>query len=63
MNEGDEEGWTPLHKAVANGYEDVVKMLMAAGADPEIAHNSGLTAIKMARQKNMALILKLLMKA
>ncbi len=62
VNEADEEGWTPLHKAVANGHEDVVAVLMAAHADPEIPHNSGLTAIKMARQKNNQAIIRLLLK-
>lgn len=52
VNESDEEGWTPLHKAVANGHEETVKTLMDAGADPNIPHNSGLTANKMAQQKN-----------
>lgn len=61
VNEADEEGWTPLHKAVANGYEDVVAILMSAGADPEIPHNSGMTASKMARQKNSQGIIRLLL--
>lgn len=34
VNEGDENGETALHKAVARGHEEVIKLLVDAGADP-----------------------------
>eukprot|EP00667_Euglena_gracilis_P014912 EG_transcript_15473 len=42
LNEGvaldaDEEGWTPLLHAAANGHVEVVQLLLAAGADPAAA--------------------------
>jgi len=33
INAQDEEGYTPLHLAVINGSKDIVRKLIAAGAD------------------------------
>jgi hypothetical protein len=29
-------GWTPLHAAVEHGHEEVVRVLLASGADPDV---------------------------
>ena len=36
VNERDYSGWTPLFPAVANEHEDIVRVLLAAGADPNM---------------------------
>ena len=32
-----QDGWTPLYRAAKNGYDKVVDVLMAAGADVNVA--------------------------
>jgi ATP-dependent Clp protease ATP-binding subunit ClpB len=44
-------GWTPLHVAVINGYTEVVKLLLNAGADID-AQDDFSTAQDMAWQRN-----------
>lgn len=43
-------GVTPLHRAVRNRCSDAVRVLLAAGADPYLANDSGSTAFTLARQ-------------
>ena len=43
-------GLTPLHVAVKRRAEDVVKVLLAAGADPLRENSAGVTALDMARK-------------
>jgi ankyrin repeat protein len=38
---GPRASWTPLHYAVANGWEEGAAMLLAAGADPNAALTTG----------------------
>eukprot|EP00911_Craspedida_sp_UC1_P000841 UC1_evm4s642 len=42
-NAHDYDGRTPLHLAVCEGHEDVVKMLLANGADPDVQDRFGST--------------------
>lgn len=51
MNDPDAEGWTALHKAVANGHVPVAELLLRAGADAEARHVSGETPITIARKR------------
>ncbi|MFF2009437.1 ankyrin repeat domain-containing protein [Streptomyces sp. NPDC058195] len=49
-------GWTALLEAVILGdggedHQETVRLLLAAGADPEIADRSGTTALQHARQR------------
>ena len=49
------DGWTALMAAAGNGHEEVVPLLLEAGADPEVRATSGdekgLTALELARQQ------------
>ncbi len=42
-------GWTPLHYAVAAGFCDVIRSLLAKGADASVRDHAGETALDVAR--------------
>lgn len=44
-------GMTPLHIACQNGHADVADLLLAAGADPELANERGETSFDVARNE------------
>lgn len=52
VNQPGENGVTALHLAVLNGDPDIVKLLLAHGADPGIEDHSGRTALDFAKQNN-----------
>ncbi|MGX7680362.1 ankyrin repeat domain-containing protein [Jatrophihabitans sp. DSM 45814] len=43
-------GWTPLHAAVSNNDLPSVKALLAAGADPSISNDKGVSARQLAAE-------------
>lgn len=45
VNEKAESGWTPLLYAAAQGYPRIVRMLLDAGANPEICNLRGITPL------------------
>ncbi len=45
VNERAEAGWTALLYAVAQGYPRIVKMLLDAGANPDISNVNGVTPL------------------
>ncbi|ODQ50797.1 ankyrin, partial [Saitoella complicata NRRL Y-17804] len=45
INHHGDKGDTPLHDAVANEHEDVVRILLASGANPMIKNKGGETSI------------------
>ncbi|KAJ5654789.1 hypothetical protein N7490_001792 [Penicillium lividum] len=49
---------TPLHEAVAIGKIDVIKTLLARGADPNIKDSKGQSAVEKANQEGKTEILK-----
>lgn len=49
VNEQEEHGWTPLTAAVYNGNIEIVKHLLAAGADPYVVNNNGTTLLMYAK--------------
>src|SRR5258706_1809111 len=48
-NGADTHGTTPLIMAAGYGYTDIVKILLARGANPRLPMRDGLTAIDLAR--------------
>lgn len=55
--------WTPLRMASRNGPTEVVKVLLAAGADPDAADARGLTALYHATRRNKPEVVAELLKA
>ena len=61
-------GWTALLEAVILGdggeaHQEIVRMLLAAGADPEIADNDGVTPLAHAREKGYQAMVEMLERA
>ncbi len=57
----DEMGWTPLHAGVQNGHADIVRFLIAQGADVNARGNKGRTPLHMAiqhQQKEISALLQ-----
>lgn len=57
---GGDAGWTPLHEAVAEGDEQVVRVLVAAGADLGARTEVGRTPLQVALEAAPALVPALL---
>ena len=52
--------WTPLHEAASNGHEEVIEVLLAAGAHVNACTSMGTTALHMAAKKGHATIARML---
>lgn len=52
VNQRGENGVTALHLAVLKADEDIVRLLLAGGADPGIEDHSGRTALDYAKENN-----------
>ena len=48
LNHPKNDGWTPLMQASCNGKPEVVRVLLAAGADKDLRSNDGKTALDWA---------------
>jgi ankyrin repeat protein len=62
---GNSQGWTALLEAVVLGdgsapYQQIVQILLAAGADPAIADRQGVTTLQHARNKSQTEVARLL---
>ena len=62
VNYGDGQGPTPLHMAASGNREDVVKYLLAHGADPLAHDNNDLTPFDVARQQRASTSLQNLLR-
>lgn len=51
-------GIRPLHEATENGYIEIVRLLLAYGADPLLATYSGHTPLMLAETDEMMIFLK-----
>ena len=65
VNHVNDLGWTALLEAVILGdggpdHQRIVRLLLAAGADPDIPDNDGVTALEHARARGHATIARLL---
>ena len=65
VNHVNDLGWTALLEAVILGdggrrHQEIVRILLAAGADPTIADKNGVTALEHARLKGYAVIARIL---
>jgi ankyrin repeat protein len=58
--QGTLEGFTPLMTAAAEGLADVVRILLAAGANPDIKDEDGDTALTFAKQNGHTEVVALL---
>jgi len=63
VNIKDKDGKTPLHIAVENNYEDIVKVLIQNNADVNIKDNNGNTPLHIAIMNGNEFIIKELLKA
>jgi len=68
VNHVNNLGWTALLEAVILGdggpaYIEIVRLLLAHGANPRIADRDGVTALQHARARNLAKIEQLLANA
>jgi ankyrin repeat protein len=65
VNHVNDLGWTALLEAVILGdgsgrYQQIVRVLLGAGADPSIADKNGVTALEHARSKGYGEIAQML---
>ncbi|KZO96536.1 ankyrin [Calocera viscosa TUFC12733] len=60
VNIKDSQGWTPLMIAASAGQDDIVELLIGAGADVKAVNEKGITALHYAASKGRHEIGKLL---
>jgi cytohesin len=54
---------SPLHEAARNGHGDIVQLLLAAGADPQLRNGEGKTPAELAADSGHAAVAQSLMRA
>ena len=60
VNERTSGGQTPLILAVIFGHTELVRVLVKAGADPELRDNLGLNAVEWAKRRGLTEALEIL---
>ncbi|NVO20245.1 MAG: ankyrin repeat domain-containing protein [Bacteroidetes bacterium] len=60
VNVPDDENWYPIHFAVKSGSEEVLKLLIAKGADINVQEQDGYTPLMLATFNNYFSIVKIL---
>jgi ankyrin repeat protein len=56
INQQDAQGMTPLHRAAAQGHDNIVRILLEHGADFTLTNNNRLTAQELATNNMLAAI-------
>jgi ankyrin repeat protein len=56
INARDAGGWTPLMRATAGDHLDIIRFLLAKGADPTLRDKKGLTALSLASPQAKAVL-------
>lgn len=59
----DPEGWTPLLSAVSCGHEDISRLLLSLGVDPNTANKQGRTALHYAASKGRTALIQVLLQS
>ena len=62
VNEGDEDGWTPLLLACAEGHKSIAKFLLQNGAMIDKTLNDGQTCVFLAAENNSLDLLEFLVR-
>ena len=58
VNRGNDNGDTPLHHAVKIGRQDLIRLLVEKGAEPNIENGDGMTSLMLAMdQRNLTMAL------
>lgn len=58
INSVDKDGWTPLHGASYQGRNEIVKLLLKHGANPNVANNEKKTPTGLAKENGKKDVLK-----
>jgi len=62
VNKQDKEGYTPLMRAAFNSHDEIVKLLLAKGADPKLKEKKGKTALDLAEENKCTAVVEILKK-
>ena len=60
VNARQQGGWTALHSAVNRGDCSLVALLLDHGAEPELANDTGQTAVSLAQERGLLDVARLL---
>lgn len=56
LNKKDEDSWTPLHAAAANGHHPIAKYLLSQGASKDALTDEGETAIDLVDEEDFEML-------
>jgi TonB family protein len=63
LDAADGTGWTALMYAVEDGHDEIVEMLLQAGASPNLQNQAGETALHLAARRGRTASARLLLRA
>ncbi len=59
----DAKGWTPLHAAAANGFDDITQILLDRGMDPNVTDRYGRTALHISTAQGHVEVVRVLVES